>query len=151
MRWDTNVVSTHAPANNTRWGHSCGLFQHGCFARDKSLGTIPSNSPSSFQWLLVYEEVEHPMHTWLFILVKQVAGLVQCTYQTTRSSTLNFYEVTSNLPSSSGVQPLLANRRCRAIVKKNVNFTVVPCTTVSCSGWANNTIQWTCPHAIGLI
>ena len=27
----TNVVSTHAPANNTRWGHSCGLFQHGCF------------------------------------------------------------------------------------------------------------------------
>jgi len=30
-RWDTNVVSTHAPANNTQWGHSCGLFQHGCF------------------------------------------------------------------------------------------------------------------------
>ena len=28
---DTNVVSTHAPENNTRWGHSCGLFQHGCF------------------------------------------------------------------------------------------------------------------------
>ena len=41
MRWDTNVVWTHAPANNTWWGHSCGLFQHGCFCIELSKsGTI---------------------------------------------------------------------------------------------------------------
>lgn len=94
-----------------------------------------------FQWLLVYEEVEHPPHTWLFILVKQVSSLAQSCNAHTRQlvsqlPTLNFYEVTSNLPSSSGVRPLLANRRCRAIVKENVKFTVVPSTTVS-SGLAH--------------